>query len=112
MGDWMGSQTRVDVVGGASKLPWVMMMLSVLFISTCPSSIHVMLVSGKLNPVMSTIKARTLPTVTSTVLSGEVMGLQGQSEQFVVAHLVTLLSFNKDFMSHDHAVLNAILGKQ
>ena len=75
MGDWMGSRTRVDVVGGVAKLPWVMVMFSVLFISTCPSSIHVMLASGKLNPVMSTIRVRALPTVTSTVWSGEVMGV-------------------------------------
>jgi len=75
MGDWMESRTRVDVVGGAAKLPWVMMMLFVLFISSCPSSIHVMLVSGKLNPVMSTIRIRALPTAMFTVRSGEVTGM-------------------------------------
>jgi len=51
------------------------MMLFVLFISSCPSSIHVMLVSGKLNPVMSTIRIRVLPTVIFTLWSGEVTGM-------------------------------------
>ena len=60
---------------GAAKLPWMMVMLFVLLISNCPSSIHVILVSGKLNPVMFTNRVRVLPTVTFTVWSGEVMGM-------------------------------------
>ena len=80
MGDWMGSRTRVDVVLEAAKLLWVMTMLSVLFINTCPSSIHVMLVSGKLNPVMSTIRVRLFPKIIFTVWSGGVMGIATRAE--------------------------------
>ena len=82
----MGSRTRVDVVGGAAKLPWVMMLLFVLFISTCPSSIHVMLVSGKLNPVISTIKFRALSTTIFTVWSGEVIGM-ATGEKVGITHI-------------------------
>ena len=66
IGNCTGSRTNVEVAGGESIFTFVIVMFPVPLVAWTPSINQVMLVRGRLNPVMFTMRMRAVSVTTST----------------------------------------------
>ena len=73
-----GSTTRVDVAIGGSKPLFRIVTRSVALVSSDPSSVHVILVMGRLKPAMSTDISSVSPTVR---LRASSLGVTGAAKE-------------------------------